>query len=246
MKKQATLSFRGMSIVLKFGRYKLGYGFSGISGTDFIQPSEIYPITRGIVEEALYDHGRAIKTLTVHVPSNFIRVIDGKIDCDDNFVAVLKAATDGFGLREVVFVAEIQQFGAPDGTLISVNLLDTTVAVIQGKSLLAINTVPIGYSHFVNDLVVVKKIEPEQAEEILSQAVITLDATPKEAYEIRERNFAVREINDIIKSRIEELSEEIIDFLDIRPVHLRGEFDKIYGARNYLAQILGFNVKSIC
>lgn len=236
--------FDGLEIIFRVGRKNYRFNFSGISGKDFIVQNEIYQIIRGGLDEVLFDFDNRIKTLEVHVPSNFIRIVDGKLDCADQFVELIRGASDDL-IRDIKFFAQILQFGVNDGTLVYIGLVDTSIATLDDGQLMNIQTIPIGFSHLVNDLMVVKKISSETAIDILNQAVITLEADQRESYDAGGKHFAVREINDIVKSRIEELGEEIIDYIRAKPISLAGrDFESVHGARNYLAQIIGMNIKS--
>ncbi|MCL2587630.1 MAG: cell division FtsA domain-containing protein [Firmicutes bacterium] len=249
--RKAQLYFEGMEVVLKVGGNKYTTDFSGISGTDFVVPNEVYKVVRSTLDEASFHEKYFPKALEILVPSNFIRIVNGLIDCDDNFVILVGNALDGFPIKDIKFLSHIQQKSLNiDGVLIDVGLLDTSVAGVYGGRVDFIQTVPIGFSHLVNDLMVVKKIEAGLASAILSQAVVTLDET-QDSYQFefleRTQSFSVQMVNDILKSRIEELAEEIVHLVSPGiPLYITGEdFLRVHGAKNYFAQILGFNIKEL-
>jgi len=237
---------------LQIGARKYSQNHSGAWG------HEIYQVLRTSIEEVVFDVGRRISTLNILVPASFISVEDGKIHCNDKFVQIVNEATDGLGFKEKKFRAEILELGqsikpmdrALGCTLIHITNSNTTVATLVGDGMSAIFSTPIGYSHLVNDLVMVKKIDEVLAVKLLKLAVVTLEPAPKDCYTFeylgKDWAFPVRETNDIIKSRIEELGEELSNHVNQQPVYLHGtEFNTVHALRNYLGQLLGLNVKSI-
>ena len=245
------MSFEGNQIKLQIGARKYTQSHSGTWG------HEIYQVLRTTVEEVLFDVGRRINSLTVLVPANFISIDEGKIHCEDQFVEIINGAIEGLGFRETRFLAQILELGqsvkpmtrALGCTFIYVGNSATTIATLVSDGMSAIYTTPIGYAHLVNDLVVVKKIDEAVARRLLKLAVVTLEPSPKDNYTFecmgKDWAFPVSAVNDIIKSRLEELAEELSDHIVQQPVILFGpEFNRVHGARNYLGQILGMNVKS--
>ena len=170
-----------------------------------------------------------MKKKIIQVPSKYVYIQDGQTHCDDAFVQAVRAMEDANGNYHLRFVAQILQHGVEAGTIIEIDQNETIVATILDERLHSLNSVPIGYSHLASDLCIVKKIDEDEAWEILKAIVVTLDGKCQD--------------RDIVKSRIEELAEEIIDYLKQLPVYLYGkEFNAIHGARNYLAQVLGVNI----
>lgn len=244
MSKIGVLAFDGVDVVFSVAGLALRTRFSGIAGSDFVNPAEIYSVLREAINEAVFDRGIPIRFIEILVPANFLEVKNGVVSCNDDFVRIVRSVTDGFHLKDVNFSAEILQRAKKIDNevrgrgcvLLDVGLLGTTIAGIKGESLDFLRILPIGFGHLVNDLIVVKKIDHKVAGQILSKMVVTVDEG---------------EVTEIVRSRIEELGEEIRVRLrevgaEESALYLSGtDFDRVAGARNFLGKVLAKNIKAV-
>ena len=139
--------------------------------------------------------------------------------------------------------------------LVSSQQFYTSVAVVSGDSIVYLRSFNMGLAHVVNDVSVVLAIDYDVAKLIVGEAVLSVAMGDNDNYQIstgeKTRKFAAAKINDIIKCRLNVMSEHILNAVKSADGELLsaefficgGFLDSVNGVRDFWSKAIGVQLK---
>ncbi|MBO7508336.1 MAG: rod shape-determining protein, partial [Clostridia bacterium] len=187
---------------------------------------------------------------------------------DNRFIDMIDGIVKNMGLKEVEYVSsslsqslflldpQIRDSGA---ILIDVGYLTTSVALVKGDGLMALNHFSVGGGHISADLCQVLQISFKEAENLKRKVVLSLSASDNDFYEINLDGvitpISAKLTNDIVASRLDMIVGLINKCLtkmravlpqgsNYLPIFLTGGgVCLLKGGRDYISKGVGENVE---
>ncbi|MBE5741256.1 MAG: hypothetical protein E7351_01840 [Clostridiales bacterium] len=137
--------------------------------------------------------------------------------------------------------------------IVDVGHISTSVCVYKGEGLALLSSFSMGGGHISSDIMQVLGLSFKEAELIKRKAILTVESSKNEYYEICTRGSLIKApiniTNQVVKSRIEMIAKVISDILSIDDVfsgidiYLTGDgIANFKGVKNILKDITGLNV----
>ena len=137
--------------------------------------------------------------------------------------------------------------------IVDVGHISTSVAVCKGEGLVLLTSFAMGGGHVSSDLMQVLSLKYREAELIKRKVILTIDSRKNEHYEVCHKGNLIKApinlTNQIVKSRIEMISNVVKDILSIDKVfadvdiYLTGDgISNFKGVKNIMQDITGRNV----
>ena len=210
-------------------------GFDRPSGFSIIHRSVLYYNLDGGPPIAKAEGANA-KNISVNLGITF---------CDERFISLMHSVVAGTQFTKTLFVPTslalanylIPQELRDSGTmLLSCDMFSTTLSTVYGDGIAESVTTPFGCAHVIGDLCIVLDIDHVEAEEILSQVVLSYHGDTEK----------IVLATNVIKSRLDEIAEQFEHSLGDGPnqvMHMAGKgIVKITRVRDYLTKKLGVYV----
>ena len=187
---------------------------------------------------------------------------------DNNFIDTIDGIVKNMGLKEVEYVSsslaqslylldpQVRDSGA---ILIDVGYLTTSVALVKGDGLLALNHFSVGGGHISADLCQVLQISFKEAEALKRKVVLSLSATDSDFYEVNLDGvitpISAKLTNEIVASRLDmivalinkcltKMRANLTQTSNYLPIYLTGGgVCLLKGGRDYLSKGVGENVE---
>jgi cell division ATPase FtsA len=183
------------------------------------------------------------------------------ISCMNSFINTVKNCLAGVPVRRIEFIASAlaeplylidEETRDKTCVLISTSMFATSVAVASGDGLIYLKSFDQGIAHAANDVSIVLDVDFEIARSLVNEAVISVKMREHDNYEItyegKRMKFSADTVNDIIKSRMEVIAENIQRLLKSAdpqiitnaPIFICGGYlDAVGGARDFLSHAVG-------
>jgi len=195
------------------------------------------------------------------------------IACANSFIDTIRSCLIGSGLRRVEFVSVAlaeclhlidQDSRDKTSVMLSCGMFATGVAVCSGDGLVYLRTFDQGIAHVINDVSVVLNIPFTAANMLVNEAVLSVKMNDDDNYEVmldagtsaqRQAKFAASTVNDIIKSRMEVMGDNIVRLINLAdskligsPIFIcGGNLDAVGGARDFFSKTIGAHIQQcIC
>jgi len=209
------------------------------------------------------DDGNAV-TDAVGAVARKIEARVSLIVADNGFINKLRGYLAGSPFSRVEFISTAlaqsiyfinEEIRDKTAVLISCGMFATAVAVVCGDGLMYLRSFNQGIAHVINDASVVLDTTFGVANRLVNTAVISVNMTETDTYEITHegelKRFSAHLVNDIIKSRMEIMAEHIAKLCHIadgnllsgNPVFMcGGNIDAVAGARDFFGRALGCHI----
>ncbi len=182
-----------------------------------------------------------------------------------DFIDTFNGIVGGLGFNAVEYISEPlaqAHFVIPSekkedlALLVDSGDLTTSIALVKGEGLLLLTSFSRGGGFVTNDLSEAFELSMSEADRLKKQIVLSLKGKQNDCYELttdlgKITKIMMREANEVVGYRIEELAEVISKCLQLHnqqfasylPIFLTGGgISKLKGGRDYLAKCLGRNV----
>lgn len=234
---------------------------------DFDHSNEVRTV---INKSAVYyrlDDGRpVIDALGAHAKK--VQAQISLIACANSFIAAIRSCLVGSGLKRVEFVSAAlaeclylieQDSRDKTAVMISCGMFATGVSVCSGDGLVYARTFDQGIAHVINDVSVVLDIPFVSANLLVNEAVLSVKMNADDNYEVavgsgpetaRKAKFSAATVNDIIKSRMEVMGDNIVRIINAadsklinNPIFIcGGNLDAVGGARDFFSKTIGAHI----
>lgn len=185
------------------------------------------------------------------------------ISVADSFITLVRACLRGTPFKTVAFISAalakalyLVDEESRDKTcvLISSGMFSTSVCVIVGDGVVFLKSFNTGIAHVINDVSVVLGIDFHIANLLVDEAVLSVRMNDKDNYEVINNNkrmkFSAATVNDIIKSRLEVMGENIKKLINMadpnlisKPIFIcGGHLDAVAGARDFFSKAIGAQI----
>ena len=189
--------------------------------------------------------------------ANKIQVKCGYVLVENKFKLLISGILDTLNIKEYDFVSNtivegvylIDETIRNEGcVLIDCGYITTSVAQILGDGLSGLKSFSLGGGLITSDISRVLEISFDEAEELKRQAVITLKPSGVDYYQVGDKKFNVKTVNEIILARLDKIVETIklcIDGFELKlpdytPLYFTGGgLNYIEGITDYLRKEFG-------
>ncbi len=203
----------------------------------------------------------------VGVKSSKLGGILSYVLAETSFTAYIRKILNDFEIQSVDFVSSVlaeslllfdEEERDKTAVLIDIGYITSTVAVVRGDGLLALNSFSMGGGHISGDLATVLGISFTDAESLKRKVILSINAGENDIYEINGKNgvktLPAKYVNEIVAHRVSTLAKNAAKCLslceyeipDYIPFSLTGGgIGFIRGARDILSAHLGRDVEVV-
>lgn len=180
------------------------------------------------------------------------------------FIEAIRGCLAGTVFKKVEFLctalAEPLYFVPEDNrdrtiVMVSCGMFSTAVSVCCGDGLVYLKNFEQGIAHVINDVSLILGVSFDTANMLVGDAVLSVKMIENDNYEIlvdgQKRKFGAALVNDIIKSRMEIMAEQIVrlthaadkNLLKSNAVYIcGGNIDAVKGARDFFSKAIGAHI----
>lgn len=163
------------------------------------------------------------------------------------------AAFISVGLAKALYLID-EESRDKTAVFISSCMFTTSVGVVVGDGLVFLKSFNTGMAHVINDVSVVLGVDFQVANMLVNEAILSVRMNDKDNYEVTSNNkkmkFSAATVNDIIKSRLEVMGENIIKLINAADPNLMskpfficgGHLDAVAGARDFFSKTIGVHI----
>lgn len=189
--------------------------------------------------------------------ANKIQIRCSYVLVENKFKIMISGILDSLNIKEYDFVSNtlvesvylIDENIRNEGCiLIDCGYITTSVSQVLGDGLSALKSFSLGGGLITSDLSRVLEISFDDAEELKRQAVITLKPAGVDSYQVGDRKFNIKTVNEIILARIDKIIETIkmcingfeMQLPEYLPLYFTGGgLNYLEGITDYLRKELG-------
>lgn len=180
---------------------------------------------------------------------------------ENSFKLLISGILDGLGIKNHDYISNtlsesiylIDEHKRNEGAIIvDCGHISTSVALVLGSGLKELKSFSLGGGFITADLARILDISFDEAEELKRKAILTLKPNGVDAYELASgKKFGIKNVNEIILSRIDKILEMIgkcidsfeMELPDYIPITLTGGgLNYIEGIRDYFRRVLNRSV----
>ena len=214
------------------------------------------------------DEGRAV----THATGVMAKKIEARVSliiAHNYFVDTVRSCLAGSGFKKVEFISTdlaralyLIDEDSRDKTAVMIHcgMFSTSVSVCCGDGLLFLKNFEQGIAHVINDVSLVMNIGFGVANILVNEAILSVKMTESDSYQIfhddEKHKYNAALVNDIIKSRMELIAENIARLIMVADKNLTqnnqfficgGNLDAVKGARDFLSRAVGAHiVQCVC
>ena len=189
--------------------------------------------------------------------ANKIQIRCGYVLVENKFKLLISGILDSLNIKEYDFVSNtlVESVYLIDDNirnegciLIDCGYITTSVAQILGDGLSGLKSFSLGGGLITSDISKVLEISFDEAEELKRQIVITLNPSGSDFYQVGEKKFNIRIVNEVVLARLDKIVETIkvcingfdMQFPEYSPLYITGGgLNYIEGVTDYLRKALG-------